>query len=99
MRLIDADKMKYSIEKQVELIRLFDNDKLTEYAEIIANGILQELDNVPTADAVEVVRCKDCKYWRDDHTCREHSLVSPMGANEFCSRGERGEQDDETGSD
>lgn len=37
----------------------------------------------------EIVRCKDCKYWRDDHTCREHSLVSPMTANEFCSRAER----------
>lgn len=37
----------------------------------------------------DLVRCQDCKYWRNDHTCREHSLVSPMGANEFCSRGER----------
>ena len=43
----------------------------------------------------DLVRCKDCKYWRDDHTCREHSLVSPMGANEFCSRGERGDSDDD----
>lgn len=41
----------------------------------------------------ELIRCKDCKYWRDDHTCHEHSLVSPMGANEFCSRGERGDSD------
>ena len=47
------------------------------------------------ADMVCVVRCKDCKWWMDDHTCREHSLVSPMGANEFCSRGERGDADDE----
>lgn len=46
------------------------------------------------ADMVCVVRCKDCKHWRDDHTCREHSLVSPMGANEFCSRGERGDSDE-----
>ena len=37
----------------------------------------------------DLVRCKDCIYWRDDHTCHKHSLVSPMGANEFCSRGER----------
>ena len=44
---------------------------------------------------VEVVRCKDCKHWRDDHTCHEHSLVSPMGANEFCSRGERGNADED----
>lgn len=43
----------------------------------------------------ELVRCKDCKWRRDtDYTCKEHSLVSPMRAEEFCSRGERkdGEQ-------
>lgn len=39
----------------------------------------------------EIIRCKDCKHWRFDHTCREHSLVSPMMANEFCSRAERRE--------
>ena len=40
----------------------------------------------------EIIRCKDCEYWREDHTCREHSLVSPMAANEFCSRAERREE-------
>lgn len=55
------------------------------------------IDVAPTVDAVPVVRCKGCKYWRDtDHTCREHSLVSPMTAEDFCSKGERkdGEQHD-----
>lgn len=42
----------------------------------------------------ELVRCKDCKWWRQDHTCREHSLVTPMCANEFCSRGQRKEDDE-----
>ena len=43
----------------------------------------------------EIVRCKDCKWWRrdSDHTCKEHSLVSPMLANDFCSRGERKDHD------
>lgn len=40
----------------------------------------------------EIVCCKDCKHWKSDHTCREHSLVSPMMANEFCSRAERREE-------
>ena len=53
------------------------------------------IESQPTVDVVEVVRCRDCKYWRNDHTCHEHSLVSPMGANEFCSRGERGDSDDD----
>ena len=38
-----------------------------------------------------LTRCRDCKHWREDHTCREHSLVSPMMAYEFCSRAERRE--------
>ena len=47
------------------------------------------IEDMPTADVVEVVRCKDCRYWRDnDHTCK-YSFTSPMCANEFCSRGER----------
>lgn len=37
----------------------------------------------------EIIRCRECKHWREDHTCREHSLVSPMMAYEFCSRAER----------
>ena len=41
----------------------------------------------------EVIRCKKCKHWRSsDHTCHEHSLVSPMMANDFCSRAERREE-------
>lgn len=51
------------------------------------------VETTPTVDAVPVVRCRDCKHWKFDHTCREHSLVSPMGAEEFCSRGERKEGD------
>lgn len=40
----------------------------------------------------EIIRCGECKHWREDHTCREHSLVSPMMAYEFCSRAERREE-------
>lgn len=46
------------------------------------------LKALPSAQP-EIIRCKDCKHWKFDHTCREHSLVSPMMANEFCSRAER----------
>ena len=45
--------------------------------------------NVIAEAQPEIVRCKDCKYWKHDHTCSEHALVSPMCANEFCSRAER----------
>lgn len=30
-----------------------------------ADRVFAIIDKVPTADVVEVVRCKDCKYFRD----------------------------------
>lgn len=50
------------------------------------------LSKMASADVVEVVRCKDCIYWRDtDHTCK-HSFTSPRCANDYCSYGERAEK-------
>lgn len=48
---------------------------------------------VPTIDAVPVVRCKDCKWWREetDHTCRMWGGASPRKANGYCDDGERSE--------
>lgn len=50
--------------------------------------MMEYIDELPAVQP-EIIRCKDCKHWRDDHTCHEHSLVSPMCANEYCSRAER----------
>lgn len=61
---------------------------------------IQQLDTLGYGlgeKVIPVVRCKDCKHWRDtDHTCREHSLVSPMTAEDFCSKGERKDGDNGT---
>lgn len=58
------------------------------------------IDSAPTVDAVEVVRCRDCKYHRtlrDRDMCaknadmlngREVGLRATR-ADDFCSRGER----------
>ena len=50
------------------------------------------MDDIPTADMVEVVRCKDCKYWdnEDDAERCTHKYgdmwAKPDG---YCSYGER----------
>lgn len=31
-----------------------------------------DVRNAPVVDAVEVVRCKDCRYWRKEVTTTEH---------------------------
>ena len=56
------------------------------------------LDDAEIIDAVHVVRCKDCKFWRDDnprvngyHCCYRMHNIFPMKESDFCSRGERRE--------
>ena len=57
-------------------------------------GIAQLLDEQPTADVVEVVRCKDCRFWQDNNggypnmNCRWFVDETP-DADDFCSYGER----------
>lgn len=62
-------------------------DKPESYNEGFDDGVLflmDELDRAPTVDAVPVVRCKDCKYFK-----------TPLCQNEdnhdnwFCADGER----------
>lgn len=68
-----------------KLIRLIMDDK------ILKSDLHAYLDGLPSADAVEVVRCRECKWWREDgdHTCGLHFGASPLLAIDFCSRGER----------
>lgn len=43
------------------------------------------------SDLVDVVRCKDCKYFSDFQHCGVLGFCEP---NEYCSRGERRKEDD-----
>lgn len=74
-------------------MRLIDAEELLErykwYEEMPANtnpwdfvGIENVIGEVPTIDAVPVVRCKDCKHRK---TCT-HSRR--LGINGYCSEGE-----------
>ena len=71
---------------------------LNEYMKHYRENVLRIVDEQPTADVVEVVRCKDCKH------------LNPMGSggyrkclrdnlwkdtDDFCSRGERRKEDGE----
>ena len=62
--------------------------------------ILAELEFADTIDAVEVIRCKDCKNWREGFTgsgMRINTWCPLMNGsvtkdNDFCSYGERREE-------
>ena len=53
------------------------------------------IDRMPTVDAVEVVRCKDCLYWEEydgEMFCNCYSnLMTDTAPDDFCSYGERRE--------
>lgn len=56
-------------------------------------GMREDLEKLPTADVVEIVRCKDCKYWKqvtaERHACCVFGFE--MDCDEYCSYGERKE--------
>lgn len=91
-RLIDADRALEIVYEQAT--ERPDAYYLFDYAALI-------LQEAPIVDAVEVVRCKDCKHW-DSKTwfCDIHSKFECYGlswnmfsANDFCSYGERKDGD------
>lgn len=64
--------------------------------EITPVGIAKVVMSVPTVDVVEVVRCKDCKWysvakWDDEvlHGCHCSSGMVDIEADGYCSYGER----------
>ena len=91
-RLIDANALKSEFEWLKSVSNETSKDEIQE--------IIQRIVNAPTVDAVEVVRCKDCKHWQhvEDGTgvCinpRFHLPGHPdptMEHDGFCSCGERG---------
>ena len=58
--------------------------------------VLEWIDKAPTIDAVEVVRCKDCKYrFKNNGHSRDGCPIIDaniwMDGDDFCSHGERKE--------
>lgn len=58
----------------------------------------ESIDVLPSADAVEVVRCKDCKYWREwenrvgsCHRSENRYNWFGVDSTDYCSFGERRE--------
>ena len=93
-RLIDADKLRNGW--------LYNGANENIYC---ANDVIDDIDEQPTVDAVEVVRCKDC-VWNKQPQC-PLSYTSPLSedgevsvwyknkGNDYCSYGKRkgGEQE------
>lgn len=84
-RLIDANTLKSEFEWLKSVVNESSKDEVMD--------VMQRIDNAPTVDAVEVVRCKDCKLCLSD----AHGLWCfrdyeyNLQPDDFCSHGERRE--------
>ena len=74
--------------------RLIDaNALIAEYDRVHigpAGGARKLMEDAPTVDAVEVVRCKDCKHYAlFALACRNENFNGIIHMDGFCSYGER----------
>lgn len=85
VRLIDAD----ALAKFIDYGHLNDPN-VKNYSE---NDIREMIDMMPTVDAVPVIRCKDCKWWKaEKEECIEWYDSPYAPADGYCFRAERKEE-------
>lgn len=103
MRLIDADAFDRALashEFSAALNEAADKDGPFEDMPMhySAQSFRDTMRCRPTIDAVPVVRCKDCKYWKDQSETPKWLPCSEIrtNGNWFCADGER--RDGEDGS-
>ena len=101
-RYIDADAFDERVRISVGLVE----EELTEDYKDGVRCTLELLKTQPTADVVEVIRCKECKHYRKNISCvgglyngcsewlNEGNEIE-VREDGFCSYGERREDDKE----
>lgn len=93
-KYIDRDALINDFESDL-IIRMFDNLKGTPRPKIIdITDVIKRIEDFPTEDVVEVVRCKDCKY-NNTIACPTYidnmngDATQILSGSDYCSRGER----------
>ena len=97
-RLIDADALKRKLHDSFEESATEEQTQEERFLEMLIRGLFDSaVDTAPTVEAVEVVRCKDCKYLLKDNTARESHLCMQnrytrrnVNLDDYCSYGEKG---------
>ncbi len=94
MKALEEYRLSQTMSKHGEM------ELLMEYRDGVV-GAMNALAFVPTADVVEVVRCKDCKHWciqegndiNQSYFCSRDKMwcMPTRKADDFCSYGERKE--------
>lgn len=88
--------MIFVLMEKGEKMKLIDADKL-EPSEVYMNYgftrivYMDDIDEMPTVDAVKVVRCGECKYYRNGGCLTGRYDLKDT---DFCSLGERNDEID-----
>ena len=90
MRLIDADKLTKNLTYDIGNHPMHGNFKIT------MASVRAAISNMPTIDAVPVVRCKECWYYQNAKLNKKGFLICPASGMEiteddYCSYGEQKE--------
>lgn len=90
-RLIDADEAIDYVNALITVHRYYHPRSITENFPI--SEVIARINEVPTVDAVPVVRCKNCEYgeiedpeFPDQYFCHAHGCDWNEG-DHFCSNG------------
>lgn len=92
MRLIDADELRAWLVKAWRFLKLQDDKRTASHA---IGKIIDHVDKTPAVDAVPVVRCRECKYYKPDEFecgCDFAGGLPYVKADDFCSFGKRRDQ-------
>lgn len=95
MRLIDADAFKAHMAIALnDSIPEFRSQEGVAMAQYVTKEFMRDIDERPTVDAVEVVRCKDCKHFTEGMAigmCKRipDRPILPMPYNNYCGFAER----------
>ena len=90
--LIDKDELLATLEQDINVS--VTGEENMEAVRRCLQEILDDVKESPVVDAVEVIRCKDCKYYTG-YEC-QRSKVSNIrvitNEDDYCSRAERKEE-------
>ena len=93
---IELEKAKQVIYDYIleQTVSKYPSAELCKASRMGAEGAMYELDYVPTADVVEVVRCSECEYGKKATINDKGFKICPASGmeitdNDYCSYGER----------
>ena len=97
MRLIDGDALIEKFNEKVDMEECLIDARTAERF-VTFCALADAVEEMPTVDAVEVVRCRECKHCDPENNHCDHHMgtATPLRRkpDDFCSYGERKEGDE-----